>query len=85
MPNRDDNKLDIEKRLAAQLLRAAAKDIRAAKCQFVAEETMRIAGHYLQSLPEALARLMPDGRGAEDIRQALEELRQLRVSGDRLH
>jgi hypothetical protein len=80
-----DDKLDIEKQLAAKLLRYAAKEMRAAKSTFVAEETMRIAGQHLQALPDVLARLMPDSRGAEQIEAAAEELRQLRESGGQLH
>jgi hypothetical protein len=85
MPSHEDDRLAIQKRLAAKLLREAAKDVREAKCTFAAEETMRVAGHYLQSLPDVLARLMPDGRGAEQIRQAAEALRRLREGGGQLH
>jgi len=97
MANRADNNLGIRKRLAAKLLREAAKDIREAKCPFVAEETMKVAAQYLYDLPGILSRLMPDDRsnGAADeaarlrreeaIRQAVEELRQLREREARLH
>lgn len=94
MPNSND-KLSIQKRIAGSLLRTASRDIREAKSNFVAEETMKVAGRYLRALPGILDHLM-DGaespadaaarlRQEENVRKAAEELQQLRERGEPMH
>ena len=60
MPNRENDKLDIQKKIAGKLMRTAAKGIREAQSPAVAEAYMKAAGKYLHALPGILARFMPD-------------------------